>query len=914
MPTSSTASNPGFDRVNAFIAGGVFLISFIVYAMTVQRTFSFWDCGEFIAASAILGIPHPPGTPLFVVLGRIMAVIPFVEDISHRINYISVIGSAVTAMLSYLLTVRLVGYFFGEKRHEGINRFIAYIGGVAGAFFVAFSDTIWGNAVEAERYGLALTISMAIVWLAVRYYERRGTDSATILMLMAIYLATLGIAIHMTVFLVLPACAIFFVLKPSATTRDWALLCGFFVVELLLILLFADGRGGPGLFYLVTALLALALAFTLRRKIRWGILIALASIGSVMMSFTAYAEVLPITVAVLVVVGLVNKRFNLQVNWKASLLLVLVAFIGVSVHFIIPIRSELNPRIDENNPSRDFRTFMAFLDRKQYGQVSMVDRMFNRRGLLENQFGRHANMGFWSYFEQQYSPARWGFAPFFILGLVGVAFAIKRKLKIGFPFFVLLLLTTAGLILYMNFADGTQYNPQTGDAYMEVRNRNYFFTPGFAFFGIAMGVGVAAVMTLVRDRLQASNPSLARNSVYLTSLLVFLPMITLANNWHRNDRSDNYTPYNYAANILDTCPPNSILFTSGDNDTFPLWALQEAYDYRKDVVVVNLSLLNTDWYVEQMKNRYGVPISLTKDQILWHPFEIRPGIQAPRPREQFHDRPRKRMTFLQPSLWNNQQVKVQDMMVDEIVIENAKLGWKHPIFFTSQPYAESPLKLQEKTVAYGMLYKLLPQPDSPKVVVDTGYHLYRHVYRFDGLEDADVFRDENTTGVFLGMGLGFIRIFDELVRNGQVDSAMALGEHMLRVFPEYWQTYVVMAEQYDIRGDTASSSELFVRLHDTLTSFVRSNPGNYFYLGDLGLAKVELGDRRDMPEMIEDGIAHLWKAFQINPNSSYSFRKLISVLAQQGRIDEMRRAAAIHAEYKINRQDTFVQRLLGFGG
>ena len=181
MPTSSTASNPGFDRVNAFIAGGVFLISFIVYAMTVQRTFSFWDCGEFIAASAILGIPHPPGTPLFVVLGRIMAVIPFVEDISHRINYISVIGSAVTAMLSYLLTVRLVGYFFGEKRHEGINRFIAYIGGVAGAFFVAFSDTIWGNAVEAERYGLALTISMAIVWLAVRYYERRGTDSATIL-------------------------------------------------------------------------------------------------------------------------------------------------------------------------------------------------------------------------------------------------------------------------------------------------------------------------------------------------------------------------------------------------------------------------------------------------------------------------------------------------------------------------------------------------------------------------------------------------------------------------------------------------------------------------------------------------------------------------------------------------------------
>ena len=128
MIASNAAGSPKFDRTNAVLAGFVFVVSFVVYALTVQRGFSFWDCGEFIACAYSLGIPHPPGTPLFVILGRLAALIPFVEDISYRINYLSVISSAVTAMLSYLLTVRLVGYFFSpEERSSRLNRIIAYI-------------------------------------------------------------------------------------------------------------------------------------------------------------------------------------------------------------------------------------------------------------------------------------------------------------------------------------------------------------------------------------------------------------------------------------------------------------------------------------------------------------------------------------------------------------------------------------------------------------------------------------------------------------------------------------------------------------------------------------------------------------------------------------------------------------------
>ena len=155
MPGGLIDKKVSFDRTNAVLAGLVFLGAFIVYAMTVQRTLSFWDCGEFIACSYILGIPHPPGTPLFVLLGRLFSIAPFVHDISYRVNYLSVISSSLTAMFSYLLTVRLVGYFFGDKRNDRLNRIIAYIGGVASGFFVAFSETNWGNSVEAEVYGLA---------------------------------------------------------------------------------------------------------------------------------------------------------------------------------------------------------------------------------------------------------------------------------------------------------------------------------------------------------------------------------------------------------------------------------------------------------------------------------------------------------------------------------------------------------------------------------------------------------------------------------------------------------------------------------------------------------------------------------------------------------------------------------------
>jgi hypothetical protein len=913
-------ANDRFDKTNAILALVVYTISAIVYAMTVQHSFSFWDCGEFIACARIMGIPHPPGFPLFVIIGRIFSLIPFVEDISYRINYISVLSSAATAMFSYLLTVRLVGYFFGAERNLAINRYIAYIGGIAGGLFVAFSRTNWGNSVEAEVYGLALALSVAIVWLTTRYFEQRGTLTAAKLTVLVFYLATLGIGIHMTVFLVIPTCAIFFVLKKTADVIDWVYIGGFLAAELILVLLFSNiNMQRPQMpFVLVSILLAVVVLYKIYRQINWAILIAIASIATVMESFSMYFYATPLAAAVIILLAVLAKRFGWHLHWKTALAVVVIGFVGLSVHLLIPIRSSLNPRIDENNPSRDWTTFVDFLDRKQYGQTGMVERMFNRRGTLENQFGRHPHMGFWSYFEEQYSKPGWLFIiPFFALGILGMVVAIRKRIEIGVPFFTLFLLCSAGLVLYMNFADGTQYNFATNDAYLEVRDRDYFFTPAFVFFGIAMGMGVSAVMQFLKNKVSQTNPGLVKTTVAVSSVLVLLPAFALAHNYHACDRSGNFIPYNYAANILDTCEPNAILFTSGDNDTFPLWCIQETYNYRKDVRVVNLSLLNTDWYVEQMKNRYDVPISLTEDQILWYKFEAG-GMVGKKPKKPFYDQARRRQTYLVPAPFGGRTVKVADMMVDEIVIQSIvqsdsgeDWSFKQPIYFSGQPYAESPLQLRNRAESVGLLYRLKKNPRERMIDVETGYDLYMNKYNFDGYQDSRIYRNENATGVFYSVGVNAQRILNELVYIKDDDRAIALADKMIATYPEFWQTYLLLGSILERHGDSTAVDSLQQMVYDTLLSFTKSNPENLFYRQDLGLTLSEIGRRKNDTEKIEKGITLAWDAFQANPNSSYAFRKLYTVLGQAGRMAEIKVAAEKFAEYKINLRDPLLQQLLG---
>jgi len=907
----SELSKPGlnkFDRTNAILAGLVFLGSFIVYALTVQRTLSFWDCGEFIACSYILGIPHPPGTPLFVILGRFFSMIPFVEDISYRVNYLSVISSALTAMFSYLLTVRLVGYFFGKQKNLSFNRIIAYIGGIAGGFFVAFSETNWANSVEAEVYGLSLALMVMMVWLSVRYFEERGTMQATRTMILVMYLAVMGVGIHLTVYLVVPICAIFFIIKENATIRDWLIVCSFVIFELLLIIVFSNGRGGVDMFYLFSGVLTFILLVLLYHKINWGITVAVGTVSSIMLGFEKFMIAVPLGAIVLIILAILSKRYNLGMRWKTGMIILLVAVVGFSVHLFIPIRSAQSPRIDENNPSRNLQSFLDYLERRQYGRQSMIDRMFERRGNWENQFGRHPHMGFWSYFEEQYSQPGIIFIIFLALGLLGLYVGIRKRLEIGLPFFTLFLVCTVGLILYMNFADGLKYNIQTGDAYLEVRDRDYFFTPAFVFFGICIGTGISALIMLIRDKLEQIKPGSQKSLVYACSVLALLPVITLENNYKPNNRSNNVLPYIYAANLLDTCEKDAILFTTGDNETFPLWCLQEAYNYRRDVRVVNLSLLGTDWYVYQMKNQYDVPISLSDEQILWNEHEVRPGITMMRPDEMFPDRPRKRMAYLQATRYENTILRVQDMIVDEIVIENR---WRYPIYFSSAPYAESPLRLRDRLVKVGLLYQLVRQTDENKVDIERGFDLFMETYHYTGLNDTAVYRNHSATrDCAIAIGGASMSLLNELIRKNERPKAETLMEKLMEVYPEYWQPFFVISDLYYNDGDTVRGVEYLRKYENYMLGLHRSNENNLYYLEDLGMVKVEIGRRIDDQALIEEGLRLMWRAFDGNSNSTIIFKKLATSLTQLGRFEELQRAGRQIGQYKRNLADPYLQRLL----
>ncbi|MCK4427260.1 MAG: DUF2723 domain-containing protein, partial [candidate division Zixibacteria bacterium] len=219
------------DKISLFLSLFVFLVSFVVYLRTMAPTLSFWDCGEFIACSYILGIPHPPGTPLFVLLGRVFTLIPLFAQIAARVNFISVLTSALTVWLCYLIIVKLVNYW--QKNENTLwFRVSKYVGGIVGSLFLAFSDTFWSNAVEAEVYGASMFLMLLILYLGLLWMDRRGTPNGDRLLILIAYLGLLSTGIHMTIFLIMPAIFLLVVLVDRQKLLDWR----FWITGLVLVL------------------------------------------------------------------------------------------------------------------------------------------------------------------------------------------------------------------------------------------------------------------------------------------------------------------------------------------------------------------------------------------------------------------------------------------------------------------------------------------------------------------------------------------------------------------------------------------------------------------------------------------------------------------------------------------------------
>jgi len=743
-------------------AGLVFLVSFLVYNWTKAPTISFWDCGEFVASAAILGVPHPPGAPLYILIGRFFTLLPISGDIAVRVNLISVISSAFAAMVGYLIVHRLVDWWTKDKT-EWQFRIWKYVGGISGGLTLAFSRTFWSSAVEAEVYGLAMLFTLLILYLGILWWQRPSETRGNQYLILAAYLGILGTALHMTVFLALPPVMLLVLLADEEKRKDWRI----WVSGVVLLLVVAS---------LDMFLISLGL---------WTVITA--------------------------VVVFYNPR---AFGWRLPLGLALAAVLGFSSQLFIPIRAAQSPPINENDPD-DWKSFKYFLERKQYGQTSMIKRAMTRRGQLENQFGRYPRMGFWGFFEKQYGLTK-VFVLLLILGLWGLYESWRKSRSPGIMLAATVFFGTIGLVWYMNFADGTRQDPITGEGYLEVRDRDYFWTPGFIAFALCIGLGLAALGYRLTEWIKERNLSRyfsgAPGTIALFALV--FPYFGYASNFSFNQRIHNYLPYDYAYNLLSSCEPGAVLFTNGDNDTFPLWALQEAYGFRRDVKNVNLSLINTNWYILQKKHQDRVPISLSDEEI----NRIAPDFDPATGR---------------------MQRRVQDKIIDNVLETNQ---WKIPVHFSVTCASDARVyrgrSVDPYLVMRGMVYDVVPQGSGTGTRIDLAEtrRFYEEVFRYRGTADPQVRKDENDWRIIQNYVMAFMFVADTLQKAGDFKGAEKLMRTALKVTPREVSSYQFLAQLlgYQKRLVAAESLVRAAPLSEVTKDSIR------YYLGAAYFEKGEL--------------------------------------------------------------------------
>lgn len=491
----------------------------LLYVFTLAPTTAFWDTSEYIATAHILGIPHPPGNPLFVVLARTWEVLlaPFGLSTAVRVNLFSTLMSSLAHGLWFLVMHHVLRYFSEDRRFRLCGAGVAVL-------CSATAFTVWNQSnVNEKVYTVSLFTIALLSWLAFRWQETLDKGRhGNLLVLMAFVLA-LSVGNHLMAFLAAPALLIFvLIVRPST---------------LLQPRLYAAG--------------ALALV------------------------------------------------------------------LGLSIHLFLPVRSELGPVINEAQPTCEgvgdalgaivtygnagCEELSGALKREQYDKPPLMPRL----APLSSQF-----RNWLQYFDWQWArgidgdsvlfgKARAPFTILFIvLGVFGMVEHYRRD-KASWAYMAsLFAVLSVGLTYYLNFKYGYSIPAPVNDPELhEVRERDYFFVAGFSVWGLLAGVGIAALWERATRAMRKR-----RRSLLVGSPVLGLALIPLIFNFDRASRAGDYSARDWAHNLLMSVEPYALLFTNGDNDTFPLWYLQEVEGIRRDVTIAVTSYLNTDWYVKQLRD------------------------------------------------------------------------------------------------------------------------------------------------------------------------------------------------------------------------------------------------------------------------------------------------------------------------
>jgi hypothetical protein len=737
----------------------VTVLVWALYALTLAPTTAFWDTSEYITTVHILGIPHPPGNPLFVVLARAWEVLlaPLGLSVAVRVNLFSATMGALAHGCWFLLAHRILSDFSSSRAFR-------LIGGSCAVLVSATAFTVWNQSnVNEKVYTVSLFTIALLSWLAFRWRDHLGEGKDDNLILLMVFILALSVGNHLMAFLAAPALIVYILWVEPRTLTNWKL-------------------------------------------------------------------------------------------YAAALIAILL---GLSIHMYLPLRAGLDPIINEADPTcptvgsalqsiitmgrSGCANLAESLSRTQYqkppilvnpifypaqelprGAGLLAAQLINYLQYFDWQWARsiNGNTGFFGAFRPLFT------AIFVALGVYGALTHYRHDKKSWAYVAILFLTLSLGLTFYLNFKYGYVF-PGHGAEEKEVRERDYFFIVSFSIWGVWTGIGIAAFWKWIGEKyLRVTRPDQGLPPLAAAPVLA-LALLPLALNWSWASRRHDYSARDWAFNLLNSVEPYGVLFTNGDNDTFPLWYAQDVEGIRKDVTVIVMSYLNTNWYVRQLRDLTSPcqpgqdPASDPTRIICQRPFDMSKGprlysdlLAAPSD-EPGHKAPTRTIlplddstinavagTFYQtPDDFHFRAGRIEttvprgtvmypsDLFMGYIV--NSALG-DRPLYFATTTQAFENLRLRPYLVREGVAFKLndgLVQPDGKRIVTVPQDELGLWVGEFMDLPRTETLLSE----VFIH-------------RSGLPDWNHWVDIATQNIPYYYYVSHLIMAKVYGGLGDTTNAN------------------------------------------------------------------------------------------------------------
>jgi|TARA_B110000503_G_scaffold60093_1_gene95613 hypothetical protein len=903
----------GYQKINNLTGWIAFLIALIVYTLTVEPTASFWDCGEFIATSFKLEVPHPPGAPFFLLMGRLFSMLAGdnLEQVAFWVNMLSVLSGAFTVLFLFWSITHLSKKMLVTKGEElTTGQTIAIMGsGLVGGLVCTFSDSIWFSAVEAEVYAMSSFFTAFVFWAILKWETIDDESEHNKWLILIAYMMGLSIGVHLLNLVTIPALGliVYFKYTQKITQRGLIttlLICGAIIITVLIGIIpgIPSTVGGMEVFF----------------------------VNSLGLPFGSGAIAFVLIFVGLVIFGIYYSILKEKLILNTAMLAFAFMMIGYMSYAIVLIRSNYDTPIDENNPE-DIMNYVSYLKREQYGsrplfhgqyytaeiippykqgepvyrkgkekyeiidykveytydpsQTTILPRMYSKSPQHEQKYREITGLAkeekpsfsdniyfmlrhqlgtmYLRYFLWNFSgrasdiqDAQWiGIVDAFedlpdelannegrniyfglplLLGLIGLLFQFKKSERYFWVTLLLFFLTGAALVLYLN-------SPP-----IEPRERDYIYAGSYYVFAIWIGFSVLALYELLLKVLKNKTTV----ATLATLICLGVPTLMAAENWDDHDRSDRYFSVDAAKNYLDSCAPNAILFTGGDNDTFPLWFVQEVLGHRTDVRVIVLSYFNTDWYIEQMMrdayeskalpfglsledyqqggpNDYlpyyeieGVSGPISASQFLKLIKEKHPALTAST-RGQYNSLPAKELILKLDSnkvkelSWlyegempigayqtNNLSMKLKglhlekkDLAILDLIVNS---NWSRPIYFNNTSLNSFNLDIRQHVVQEGLTYRLAPikNPSGNMTVnADLMFDNIVNKFHYRGLDDPEVYYTEDYRNFVLNHRSAFNTLATTYLNQGNEERAKEVLIKGLEYMPDDGISYDIFNVQ-----------------------------------------------------------------------------------------------------------------------